>query len=71
MMMAAYLDGVPILGLPGCVMYNQTTIFDLMIPMVLTGERISKKMVAKLGMGGLCLNCKTCSYPVCAFGTGA
>jgi Molybdopterin biosynthesis enzyme len=71
MMMAAYLDGVPILGLPGCVMYSQTTIFDLMLPPVLVGERLSKAMVARLGLGGLCLNCEICRYPLCAFGTGA
>lgn len=71
MLMVAYLEDVTILGLPGCVMYHATTIFDLMIPSVLAGERINKAMVAKLGLGGLCLNCKVCSYPVCTFGTGA
>jgi molybdenum cofactor synthesis domain-containing protein len=71
MLMVAYLGDVAILGLPGCVMYHKTTIFDLMIPMVLTGERISKAMVAKLGLGGLCLNCEVCRYPMCTFGTGA
>lgn len=71
MLMVAYLGDVTILGLPGCVMYHKTTIFDLMIPLVLVGERIDKAMVAKLGLGGLCLNCKVCSYPVCTFGTGA
>ncbi|TGE38353.1 molybdopterin-binding protein [Desulfosporosinus fructosivorans] len=71
MLMVAYLGDVTILGLPGCVMYHKTTIFDLMIPSVLTGERITKAMVAKLGLGGLCLNCKVCSYPICTFGTGA
>ena len=71
MLMVAYLGDVTILGLPGCVMYHKTTIFDLMIPSVLAGERITKAMVVKLGLGGLCLNCKVCSYPVCTFGTGA
>lgn len=71
MLMVAYLEGVPVLGLPGCVMYNQTTIFDLIIPTVLTGEKVSKAMVARLGVGGLCLKCEVCRYPVCTFGTGA
>lgn len=71
MLMVAYLDGIPVLGLPGCVMYSKTTIFDLLIPTVLTGEKISKAMVAKLGLGGLCLNCEVCRYPICTFGTGA
>ena len=71
MLMVAYLGDITILGLPGCVMYHKTTIFDLMIPSVLSGERITKAMVAKLGLGGLCLNCEVCNYPVCTFGTGA
>ncbi len=70
MLMVAYLDGIPILGLPGCVMYHKTTVFDLMLPVVLAGEKISKAMVARLGLGGLCLNCKVCRYPACSFGTG-
>ncbi|MDI9481533.1 MAG: molybdopterin-binding protein [Syntrophomonadaceae bacterium] len=71
MLMVAYLDGIPILGLPACVMYHKSTVFDLMLPTVLAGERISKAMVARLGLGGLCLNCEVCRYPVCTFGTGA
>jgi molybdenum cofactor synthesis domain-containing protein len=71
MLLVAYLGDVALLGLPGCVMYHKTTVFDLMIPMVLAGEPISKAMVAKLGLGGLCLNCEVCRYPICTFGTGA
>ena len=69
--MVAYLDGIPILGLPACVMYHKTTVFDLMLPTVLAGEPITKAMVARLGLGGLCLNCEVCRYPACSFGTGA
>jgi len=71
MLMVAYLDDVPILGLPGCVMYHSITIFDILLPSVLAGERITRPMVAKLGLGGLCLNCGVCRYPICTFGTGA
>jgi len=71
MIMVAYMKDIPILGLPGCVMYHATTIFDLLLPSVLAGERITKPMVARLGLGGLCLNCAVCRYPVCSFGTGA
>jgi len=28
-------------------------------------------MIARLGMGGLCLNCPQCHYPACGFGSGA
>lgn len=71
MIMVAYLDDIPILGLPGCVMYNQTTIFDLILPVILSGEKVTRSMIAKLGVGGLCLNCPQCHYPVCSFGTGS
>jgi molybdenum cofactor synthesis domain-containing protein len=71
MLMVAYLGQVPVLGLPGCVMYHKTTVFDLVLPMVLTGRRVTRLMVAKLGMGGLCLECDDCRYPICSFGTGA
>ncbi|MCL5063084.1 MAG: molybdopterin-binding protein [Nitrospirae bacterium] len=59
---------IPILGIPACGMYHKTTIFDLILPRVLSGERIGRKELAELGHGGLCLNCKECRYPVCPFG---
>lgn len=68
MFLLAYLNGVPIMGLPGCVMYSKTTIFDLVTPRIFTGERLSRRDIAKLGHGGLCLDCKVCTYPHCSFG---
>lgn len=70
MMLVAYLSEIPILGLPGCVMYHKTTIFDLLLPFVMSGEKITRPMIARLGLGGLCLNCEECRYPKCSFGTG-
>lgn len=71
MFLMAYLDEVPIMGLPGCVMYHRTTVFDLVLPAVLTGQTITRPMLVKLGMGGLCQQCEVCRYPSCSFGTGA
>jgi molybdenum cofactor synthesis domain-containing protein len=71
MLLIAYLGEVPILGLPGCVMYNKTTVFDLVLPLVLAGQAITRAMIVKLGLGGLCLQCEVCHYPSCSFGTGA
>jgi molybdenum cofactor synthesis domain-containing protein len=76
MFLAAYLERVkssgsepiPILGIPACGMYHKTTVFDLILPRVLAGETIGRKELAELGHGGLCLNCKKCSYPMCPFG---
>jgi molybdenum cofactor synthesis domain-containing protein len=59
---------VPILGIPACGMYHKITIFDLVLPRVLAGEKIGRRELAELGHGGLCLNCKECRYPVCPFG---
>jgi len=59
---------IPILGIPACGMYHKTTIFDLILPRALAGEIIGRKELAELGHGGLCMNCKKCSYPICPFG---
>ena len=59
---------IPILGIPACGMYHRTTVFDLVLPRVLAGERIGREELAELGHGGLCLHCTECRYPVCPFG---
>lgn len=61
---------VPVLGLPGCVMYAKRTIFDLALPRVLACDEITADELASLGEGGLCLNCAVCTYPACGFGKG-
>lgn len=68
MFLIAYKNNIPILGLPGCVMYHDVTIFDLVLPRILTGEVIKKEDIKKLGHGGLCLNCPVCTFPKCGFG---
>ncbi len=68
MFLIASLGAVPIIGIPACGMYAKTTIFDLILPRVLAGDRIGRKEVAALGHGGLCLKCDVCRYPVCPFG---
>ena len=70
MFLLAYLDQVPVLGLPGCVMYHKASVFDLMLPRVLSGEKLTRRDLTRLGHGGLCLNCPECQYPVCPFGKG-
>jgi len=63
-----YDDGLPVLGLPGCVMYARATVFDLVLPRIAAGAEITKKEIAAMGNGGLCLGCESCRYPVCPFG---
>lgn len=68
MFMLSYIGDVPVVGLPGCVMYSRTSIFDLIVPRLLAGEKITKADINKLAVGGLCLNCEVCTYPICGFG---
>ena len=59
---------VPIMGLPGCVMYSPATIFDIILPRVVAGSAWTRREITRLGIGGLCMECKVCHYPVCPFG---
>lgn len=68
MFMLAYHGEIPVMGLPGCVMYAKRTIFDLVLPRIMAGERLSAGDFTRLGEGGLCLNCPVCTYPNCGFG---
>lgn len=62
------LGDIPVLGLPACVLYYGATVLDLILPRVLAGEAISRRDLAVLSHGGLCLNCESCRYPACPFG---
>lgn len=68
MFLLAYYNDKPLLGLPGCVMYGKITVFDLVLPRVLTDEKLTKKDISEYGHGGLCLNCEVCMFPKCSFG---
>ena len=71
MILVSYMpDGRPVCGLPGCVMYANRTIFDLLLPYLVTDTLITRGMLTGLGHGGLCLSCKVCHFPNCGFGKG-
>ncbi len=70
MFLLSYKGDVPIVGLPGCVMYSKRTIFDLALPRLMAKDKITSSELASLGEGGLCLNCDICTYPNCGFGKG-
>lgn len=61
---------VPIMGLPGCVMYAKRTVFDLALPRIMADDPITAEEIALLGKGGLCLSCEVCRFPDCGFGKG-
>ena len=75
MLLVGYFDevpgkerSVPVLGVPGCAMYNASTVLDLVLPRVAADVEITRKDVVSMGEGGLCLNCKPCTFPHCPFG---
>lgn len=72
MFMLAYLQRedreVAVMGLPGCVMYARRTVFDLVLPRVIAGERLKASDLVAFGEGGLCLSCNICHFPNCGFG---
>ncbi|WP_300410670.1 molybdopterin-binding protein [Lagierella sp.] len=70
MFLVSYLNNIPILGLPGCVMYMKTTVFDVILPYIFSDTEVTKEIIASLGYGGYCLNCETCHYPNCQYGKG-
>jgi hypothetical protein len=68
MLMVAYMGDIPVIGVPACGMFHDITLFDLIFPRILAGEKIGREELAALGHGGLCLNCDVCRFPVCPFG---
>jgi len=68
MFLSGHIGDIPVLGLPACGMFHNITVFDLILPRILTGESIGREEFARMGHGGLCRNCKRCQYPVCNFG---
>jgi molybdenum cofactor synthesis domain-containing protein len=70
MFLTAYIGEVPLLGVPACGLHHRITVLDLVLPRILSGEKIGKKELAFIGHGGLCKDCPECSYPHCPFGKG-
>ena len=68
MFLVGYIGGVPVMGLPACGMFHKITVFDLVLPRVLAGKKITRETLAAMGHGGLCRNCPQCHYPICSFG---
>ncbi|PYI52921.1 molybdopterin-binding protein [Paenibacillus flagellatus] len=53
MLLVAYLGDVPILGLPGSVMHDPFTVFDVLLPRLCAGIAIERSDITELGYGGL------------------
>lgn len=57
-----------VLSVPACALFHKITAADLLLPRLLAGLSITRRDAAKIGHGGLCLDCKTCTFPKCTFG---
>ena len=68
MTLVAYLGDIPVLGVPGAAISLPTTIFDVLLPQIFAGEKITKDELIGLGDGGLCQMCGDCHWPNCTFG---
>ncbi|MDF2836231.1 MAG: molybdopterin binding domain protein, partial [Paenibacillus sp.] len=53
MLLMGYINGIPIMGLPGCVMHDPYTSFDVLLPRILAGDIITREDIIPLGYGGL------------------
>lgn len=68
MTLVAYLGEIPILGVPGAAISLPTTIFDVLLPQIFAGEKLTREELINLADGGLCQMCKSCRWPNCSFG---
>jgi hypothetical protein len=48
----AWHGDIPILGVPTCGLFTQASVFDLILPRILAGERLGRGELAELGHGG-------------------
>jgi hypothetical protein len=49
----ASVDGAAVIGAPGCALFSRPTAFDLLLPRLLAGEKLTRSALAQLGAGGL------------------
>ena len=68
MTLLARIHQAQVMGVPACALYHKTTSFDLLLPRLLAGLEISTHDLAKMGHGGMCLECTPCTFPDCTFG---
>ena len=59
---------IQVIGVPACALFFKNTVFDLLLPRLLAGRRITRGELARLGEGGYCMTCSVCTYPKCGFG---
>lgn len=68
MALVGRIGGADVIGVPACALFHRTTSFDLLLPRVLAGLRLTRRDLAELAEGSMCLSCRACTYPKCPFG---
>ena len=68
MTLVGKIGSATVIGVPACALFHKTTSFDLLLPRILAGQELTRMDLAKIAIGGFCLNCKTCTFPKCPFG---
>jgi len=68
MTLLAEIGSVDVIGVPACALFFKTTSLDILLPRVLAGVSPARRELARLGHGGMCMQCKRCTYPKCPFG---
>ncbi len=62
------IGNASLLGVPACALFFKRTSLDLLLPRLLASVEITRDDLARMGEGGLCINCKPCHFPHCTFG---
>ncbi len=53
LLMLAYINGIPVVGAPGCARSRKENVVDWILPRLAIGERIRREDIIELGHGGL------------------
>lgn len=53
MLLYGLINGIPIMGLPGAVIFEQKTAFDMLLPYALTNTPITKSEIMEMCVGGM------------------
>jgi formylmethanofuran dehydrogenase subunit E len=67
MTLVGRIGSAQVMGVPACALFFKTTSLDVLLPRLLAGVPITRRDLARMAEGGLCLQCNTCTYPKCTF----
>ncbi|EHM09379.1 molybdopterin biosynthesis enzyme [Thermanaerovibrio velox DSM 12556] len=70
MLMLGWAGEVPVVGAPACVVHDERTTLDRLLPYLFAGLDVPEGQVRKWGVGGLCCRCEACFFPNCSFSWG-